>query len=82
MHGPHQTLFVAEVFFRRFHQIPEDGLLLGRIGAREDGLVQFVTEAIKRTVLGVNLREVDRMGTAPFERAHPRYSTKFKSNGA
>jgi len=46
----------AEVFFRRFHQIHQDGFLLSRIGARQQGLVQFVTQAIKRTVLGVNLR--------------------------
>jgi hypothetical protein len=49
---------VAEVFFRRFHQIHQDGFLLSRIGAREDGLVQFVTEAIKRTVLVVRRRKL------------------------
>ena len=34
VHGAHQALFVAEVFFRRFQQIRQDRFQLGRIGAR------------------------------------------------
>jgi hypothetical protein len=78
MHGAHETLFVAKVLVRRFQQVRQDRFQLGRFSARQQGLVQFVPEPINRTVLGVDLRQVNRVGTTPLKETHGHYCTQFK----
>jgi hypothetical protein len=50
---------------------------LGQSGARQQCLVQFVTEAVKGTVLGVDFRQVNRVRIAPFKETHAHHCTEF-----